>query len=45
MALVAGFFGIDFWEVLIAPHLGLQPSTIRDSAIQIGADIRALKEY
>lgn len=28
-----------------APQLGLQPSTIRDHAIQLEADIRALKEY
>ncbi len=28
-----------------APQLGLQPPTIRDHAIQIEADIRALKEY
>ncbi|CEL07096.1 hypothetical protein ASPCAL10260 [Aspergillus calidoustus] len=29
----------------IAPQLGLQPPTIRDHAIQIEADIRALMEY
>lgn len=28
-----------------APQLGLQPSTIRDHAIQLEADIRDLKEY
>jgi hypothetical protein len=29
----------------IAPQLGLQPQTIRDHAIQLEADVRALKEY
>lgn len=48
--LLVGFLGIAQYPESMAgsqstPQVGLQPQTIRDHAIQLEADVRALKEY